>query len=251
LVSDAYYSVGYAGVYPFSPETAESWYGQSARGLANTVMGTAQTTYDLAAWTTYAAMEPVAPDFAYNAYGGSMARVEQVLPSFYGGDDQSLTYQVTYGTLTAASMFLPTRVGNAGRAPALLPREGMVGTFADLTDIRQIGDNLTPHHMPPAAYMQAQGISRGEGIAMFMEQPNPGTGGRHRMTASYGTRPDLTLAPRDALAQSVWDVRQIYMNQGLYTPEIRQSLQQVIEQNLNSFPSLYQRNAPVLNLPQP
>lgn len=115
LVSDAYYSVGYAAVYPFSSDTAENWYGQSARGLANTVRGTAQTTYDLAAWTTYAAMEPFAPDFAYNAYGGSTARVDQMLPSFYGGNDQSLTYQVTYGTLTAASMFLPTRVGTAGR----------------------------------------------------------------------------------------------------------------------------------------
>jgi len=70
------------------------------------------------------------------------------------------------------------------------------------------------------------------------------------MTQSYGASPDLSLTPRQALASDIMDARQIYMNQGLYTPGIRQSLQQVIQQNLNNFPSLYMQNAPVLNLPQ-
>jgi len=135
-------------------------------------------------------------------------------------------------------------------APALLPGEGRVGTYDDLIRAGSKGDNLTPHHMPPAAYVQAQGGSYGDAIAMNMEQPSPGTGGRHRMTESYGTQPDLSLTPRDALAQSVWDARGIYASQRLYTPNIRQSLQQVIRQNLNSSPNLYKRNAPVLNLPK-
>jgi hypothetical protein len=41
----------------------------------------------------------------------------------------------------------------------------------------------------------------------------------------------LSLSPRQALAREVWDVRSIYRQQGLYTPDIRRSLQQVIKQN--------------------
>ena len=134
--------------------------------------------------------------------------------------------------------------------PQLLPSEGMVGTFDQLDALRVKGDNLTPHHMPPAAYMEAQGVGYGDAIAMFMEQPTPGTGGRHRMTESYGRPPDLTLTPMQALESSVQDARQIYVRQGLYTPEIQQRLQQVISQNLTTFPALYKNNAPVLNLPQ-
>ena len=40
-----------------------------------------------------------------------------------------------------------------------------------------------------------------------------------------------SLSPRQALAREVWDVRSIYRQQGLYTPDIRRSLQQVIKQN--------------------
>ena len=103
--------------------------------------------------------------------------------------------------------------------------------------------------MPSAAYMEAQGVARGDGISMFMEQPTPGSGGRHRMTASYGTQPDFSLNPRQALARDVMDARSIYREQGLYTPEIRQSLQNVIQQNLNTYPGLFGRNAPTLNIP--
>lgn len=69
------------------------------------------------------------------------------------------------------------------------------------------------------------------------------------MTASYGSQPDFSLTPRQTLARDIRDVRGIYMRQGLYTPDIRQGLQQVIQQNLNTFPNLFMRNNPSLNLP--
>lgn len=126
----------------------------------------------------------------------------------------------------------------------------MVGTFDALVRAGTKGDNLTPHHMPSAAYMEAHGVARGQGISMMMEQPSPGSGGRHRMTESYGAQPDLTLTPRQALAHAIMDARQIYMQQGLYR-DIRSSLQNVIQQNLNTHPNLFTKNAPVLNLPHP
>ncbi|NEQ65267.1 MAG: hypothetical protein F6K21_07175 [Symploca sp. SIO2D2] len=73
--------------------------------------------------------------------------------------------------------------------------------------------------------------TRAEGIAIMMEHPVPGKGGRHRQTLSYGQPPNLKLSPRQALAREVKDVRNIYRRQGLYTPQIRWSLQQLIKLN--------------------
>jgi hypothetical protein len=123
----------------------------------------------------------------------------------------------------------------ANNIPRLLPGESSVGQFGDLNKIRRTGDNLTPHHIPSDAYMKQIGISgytRNKGIAILMEQPYPGRGGRHRRTQSYGQRqPGFNLSPRQALAGAVWDVRSIYRQDGLYTPQIRRNLQQVIKQN--------------------
>jgi len=58
---------------------------------------------------------PFAPEEAYNAYGGAIERLEQRLPVFYGGSGQSAAYQVTYGTLSAATVFIGTEFGQAGR----------------------------------------------------------------------------------------------------------------------------------------
>jgi len=87
-----------------------------------------------------------------------------------------------YQTKKASSK---TRVAN--NIPRLLPGESSVGQFGDLNKIRRTGDNLTPHHIPSDAYMKQIGISgytRNKGIAILMEQPHPGRGGR-RGNASY------------------------------------------------------------------
>jgi hypothetical protein len=75
------------------------------------------------------------------------------------------------------------------------------------------------------------GYTKGMGIAMMMEHPMPGQGGRHRQTISYGQSPNLSLSPRNVLAREIADARSIYRRQGLYSPEIRRSLQEVIQLN--------------------
>ena len=116
---------------------------------------------------------------------------------------------------------------------SLLPGEGAVGSYGELIKAGRRGDNLTPHHIPSNAYMVAKvlGYRRDKGIAIMMGHLSPGMGGRHRQTLSYGKSPDLSLSPRQTLAREVWDVRSIYYSQRLYTPGIRRSLQQVIQQN--------------------
>lgn len=126
---------------------------------------------------------------------------------------------------------------------SLLSGEGAVGTYSELLKTGCRGDNLTPHHIPSNAFMEAKvpAYTRNKGIAMMMEHLSPGMGGRHRETLSYGQSPNLNILPRQALAREVWDVRSIYRCQGLYTPEIKRGLQQVIQQNKLAWQGVFDK----------
>ena len=141
---------------------------------------------------------------------------------------------VGLGSIAADGMPL-VRIG-----PRLLPGEGNVGTFDDLIAAGSKGDNLTPHHIPSANRMSLGGVSRGDGIAINMEQPF-GAGGRHRATFTNGTQADIGLSARDALAAGVWDARQIYRADDLYTPQIRSSLQELIQMNKTAHPPIFMK----------
>jgi len=123
----------------------------------------------------------------------------------------------------------------------LLPTEGNVGTYDELIAAGSKGDNITPHHIPSANIMAQNGVGKGDGIAINMEQPYPGVGGRHRKTFTYGTTADLNMSPREALAAGVWDARRIYQQDGLYGTQIRSSLQDLIKQNKNTFPDIFRK----------
>ncbi|CAO4845719.1 MAG: hypothetical protein CNLJKLNK_01332 [Holosporales bacterium] len=123
----------------------------------------------------------------------------------------------------------------------LLPGEGRVGTYGELGKLSKKGDNLSVHHIPNDQYMKTHGITKSEGISMTVEDPVPGAGGRHREIHKELQRQDPNLAPRDALAQAVSRVREVYQNDGVYTPEIRQSIQEVIAQNKKTFSHLFEQ----------
>ena len=125
--------------------------------------------------------------------------------------------------------------------PRLLATEGNVGTYRDLIRAGAPGDNITPNHIPSANRMAREGVSKGDGIAINMEQPVPGVGGRHRATFTYGTQADINMSARDALAAGVWDSRQIYRRDGLYTPEIRGGLQELIRMNKTHHPDIFRK----------
>jgi hypothetical protein len=63
----------------------------------------------------------------------------------------------------------------------------------------------------------------------------------HRQTISYGQSPNLSLLPREALAREISDARAIYRRQGLYTPQIRRSLQQVIQSNKLAWLGVFEK----------
>jgi hypothetical protein len=69
---------------------------------------------------------------------------------------------------------------------------------------------------------QVSGYTRNMGVAIMMEHPVPGAGGRHRKTLSYGKSPDLSLLPRQTLVVEIQDLRSLYQLEGVYTKMIRQ-----------------------------
>ncbi|HEV8239889.1 MAG TPA: hypothetical protein VGS57_11025 [Thermoanaerobaculia bacterium] len=121
----------------------------------------------------------------------------------------------------------------------LLPNEGAVGTYDDLIAAGSKGDNLTPHHIPSANHMAQHGVSSGDALAINMESPVPGSGGRHRLTFTYGTQADAAMALRDALAAGVRDARMIYRDQGLYNDYMRRQLQELIRLQKEGRPDLF------------
>lgn len=125
------------------------------------------------------------------------------------------------------------------RQPSLLQGEGKVGRYSDLVAAGRKGDNITPHHIPSANHMARHGIKKRDGVAINMEHPHPGSGGRHRSTFTYGTKADQNMSPRDALAAGVRDARRIYQEQGLYTREIRDGLRELIRQNKALYPNIF------------
>ena len=139
-------------------------------------------------------------------------------------------------------------VGKTGKGidNPLLPTEGKVGTFKELAKQGTAFDNITPHHMPSAAKMKQAGVKRNDGVSMNMEQPHPGTGGRHRETYTYGLSGNkleeyLNLSYRDALTHDILDARRIYMKGGVYTPEIRAGLLNTIRKNRELYPELFNK----------
>ncbi|HHP5605462.1 hypothetical protein PDN64_13570 [Bacillus cereus group sp. Bc256] len=136
--------------------------------------------------------------------------------------------------------------GVKGTGKALLTNEGKVGTYKQLVKQGTAFDNITPHHMPSAEKMKQAGIKRNDGVSMNMEQPHPGTGGRHRETYTYGlsgekSKAYLNLSFRDALAHDILDARRIYIKDGLYTAEIREGLREVIKRNKELYPHLFDK----------
>jgi hypothetical protein len=144
--------------------------------------------------------------------------------------------------------------GIFGKKVILLKDETKVGTYKELIDAGEVGDNITPHHMPSNEYMKKymekrkKDYSTDDGVCMNMEQPFPGVKGRHRQTKTYDNNMTnaekeayYKLSPREALEKDIDDVRKIYKEEGLYNKDVEKSLQEVIKQNESKHPDLFKK----------
>lgn len=88
---------------------------------------------------------------------------------------------------------------------------------------------------------KVSGYTRNLGIAIMMEHPIPGAGGRHRQTLSYGQSPDLNLKPRQVLAREIQDLRSLYQRQDVYTKGIRRSLRSLVHLNKSAWVGVFEK----------
>ena len=137
------------------------------------------------------------------------------------------------------------KVAKKSTTTKLIEGEGDVGTYKELLQAGSVGDDITPHHMPSAEYMANKGVAKADGLCMNVEMPSPGTGGRHRLTATFGRNMTdaqkaayYAMTPRQALAHDVADLISIYKSQGLYE-EIRPQLRQFIKTSIEMYPELF------------
>lgn len=176
-----------------------------------------------------------------NVTGHMMAEPTIMVGSVFIGNPQAMAGGMAPKAISIGRAEVLAAESVVPNGPRLLATEGNVGTYRDLIRAGTPGDNITPNHIPSANHMTRKGVSRGDGIAINMEHPVPGVGGRHRATFTYGTQADINMSARDALAAGVWDARQIYQSEGLYTSEIRSSLQEVIRMNKVRHPEIFRR----------
>ncbi|WP_207638272.1 hypothetical protein [Pseudobutyrivibrio sp. MD2005] len=153
--------------------------------------------------------------------------------------------EIEESTLTGQGQYAQESIKNEGKR--LLPGEGDIGTYNDLIKSGKRGDNLTPHHMPSAEYMSKKGVAKKDGLCMNMEMPVPGSGGRHRLTDTYGGNMTdakkafyYDLSPRDALAYDLKNLCIIYQNDGLYD-KIRPQLLEYIKTSKSLYQDLFEK----------
>lgn len=225
-----------------------------------------QLTYDIAAFgidigvikfskTTITNLNQVVKYGAKSTTSGNASRIKKLIKKLldkvdYVGDLKNISKGVSAvdEAVEAAGKDSKKAVGKTGSGSySSLPGEGDIGTYRDLLDAGEIGDNITPHHMPSAGYMSQYGVGKKDGLCMNMEMPSPGTGGRYRLTDTYGRNMTdaekahyYSLSPRDALAYDIANMRKIYQSQGLYS-EIRPKLQEYIKQYKELKPELFDK----------
>jgi hypothetical protein len=147
LVNNTAGALEYALTSSFAPDWAYNTFGGYAQNFANTVMGTSQLVNNVAATATYGAISPFAPDYAYNNLGGNLQQLLGQTPSFYGGNNQSLAYKISYGTVNAATLFLGGEAGEVGNleriaADTTLTQIYRVGAETSRSEILQLNRNL-------------------------------------------------------------------------------------------------------------
>jgi hypothetical protein len=179
---------------------------------------------------------------AANSAGGVLKEATAVLDSAKG--KAKTTVKSVFGmrgggTSTGMTSTSGAKIDTSEKS--LLPGEGTVGTYAELGKISKRGDNLARHHIPNDNYMASRGIPKSEGVSIMVESPTPGSGGRHREIHKEMPSQDITLNPRQALAESVKRAREVYKKDNLYSPEINSSLQDVIKQNKERFPNMFNK----------
>ena len=139
-------------------------------------------------------------------------------------------------TATTTATVTGSTTGTVKATSPLLPNEGRVGTYRELTKISK-KDNLDAHHVPNDQYMRLYGVNKKDGISILIRDSF------HREIHKTLKKQDVEMLPRDALAQSVFKVREVYKKHDLYLPQIKDGLKEHIDKSKEAFPSMFKDKA--------
>ncbi|MFN7365957.1 MAG: hypothetical protein ACK5TR_08480, partial [Alphaproteobacteria bacterium] len=130
----------------------------------------------------------------------------------------------------------PKKAPQAGESPyvkkEMLPDEGKVGRYGKLRKEADPFDGMHGHHAPNDNYMKVKEIKKDDGIAIQIDE------NLHREVHKDWPKQNVGLAGRDALAEGVNKMREVYKRHGHYE-DIRPGLQELVKQNKDAHPQLF------------
>ncbi len=119
----------------------------------------------------------------------------------------------------------------------LLKNELKVGKYNKIQQFKE--KDLEFHHIPSTKQIEKYGLKKKDGISIGVQKE------RHALTRTHGNGNKKILknneTMRDALANDIKDLKNIYKKNGLYSKETRNALKEVIKQNKESFSDKYKK----------
>lgn len=206
LAANAYFSMSYGLTSLFyGNEQADQWFGQNWQGLKNTAVGTAQTVYDVGALGSYALTSPFNDELAYNSYGNSLQRLEDVGTALSGGENSSGAYRAGYTAFNVVTLLMGGEAGQAGRASKFgLASDAAEGTRAlrlPATDASLTGTTTLGYTTPSGDVFLQSGLSRAEQVSTLRHESV------HAFLSPSGSGPVTTF--RQGLGQWGYDNSQL------------------------------------------
>jgi hypothetical protein len=113
---------------------------------------------------------------------------------------------------------------------------GDAGKYKELTEDTPYKDDKHVHHMPSRKYLEDNGMGTDEGFSGVMPKK------QHYQTRTYGRNNLDTSTPyRTEIGRDLADYVRILKRDGLWTPRVRRSLQQGLDNFRREFPDLFKR----------
>lgn len=149
---------------------------------------------------------------------------------------------VSYAALCAGTIKAGKKIIEMVKSNRAIQRKiGNMGKFRELTDKQggsSFNDGKQAHHMPAQRYLENYELDSKEGLAIIM------TDAQHAKTRTFKGRArniDLQSSYRDELARDIKDVKRILKEDGSWTPDVRQSVLQGLDNFRNEFPQLFEK----------
>jgi hypothetical protein len=113
---------------------------------------------------------------------------------------------------------------------------GESGKYKDVTAEAPYNDNNQAHHMPSKKYLSDHNMDPDEGFSVVIPKE------QHYQTRSYGqSKPDISAPYRTEIGKDIADYMNILKKDGLWTPEIRESLMKGLDDFKVEFPDLFKK----------